>query len=120
MAAIQYAAEHDYDYVYKVDTDVFVLPEIFLKFVKTQVVDKNIDWMGSENKMYPAYLDPSIDFTDPANAADRQSELEPVGVQVRARQGVALREVHGCRAEQTTVRRREPRFGGRRARIHLE
>ena len=79
LAAIQYAAEHDYDYVYKVDTDVFVLPEIFLKFVKTQVVDKNIDWMGSENKMYPAYLDPSIDFTDPANAAIVKANSSPSG-----------------------------------------
>ena len=65
--------------MYKVDTDVFVLPEIFLKFVKTQVVDKNIDWMGSENKMYPAYLDPSIDFTDPANAAIVKANSSPSG-----------------------------------------
>ena len=79
LAAIQYAAEHDYDYVYKVDTDVFVLPEIFLKFVKTQVVDKNIDWMGSENKMYPAYLDPSVDFTDPANAEIVKANSSPSG-----------------------------------------
>ena len=79
LAAIQYAADHDYDYVYKVDTDVFVIPEIFLKFVKTQVVDKNIDWMGSENKMYPAYLDPSVDFTDPKNAEIVKANSSPSG-----------------------------------------
>ena len=83
LAAIRYAADHDYDYVYKVDTDVFVLPEVFLKFVKTQVVDKKIDWMGSENKMYPTFLDPSIDFTDPANAGIVKANSSPSGFKCR-------------------------------------
>ena len=79
LAAIQYAAEHDYDYVYKVDTDVFVIPEIFLKFVKTQVADKKIDWMGTENKMDFVSLDESVDFTDPKNAEIVKANSSPSG-----------------------------------------
>ena len=79
LAAIQYAAEHDYDYVYKVDTDVFVIPEIFLKFVKTQVADKKIDWMGTENKMDFVILDESVDFTDPKNAEIVKANSSPSG-----------------------------------------
>ena len=79
LAAIQYAAEHDYDYVYKVDTDVFVIPEIFLKYVKTQVADKKIDWMGTENKMDFAILDESVDFTDFKNAEIVQANSSPSG-----------------------------------------
>ena len=52
LGAIQYANDNGYDYVYKVDTDVFVLPSVFLRFVRTQVADNTLDWLGSENKMY--------------------------------------------------------------------
>ena len=43
------------------------------------MVDKKIDWMGSENKMYPAYLDPSVDFTDPKNAEIVKANSSPSG-----------------------------------------
>lgn len=81
LGAIEYANDNDYDYVYKVDTDVFVLPAVFLKFVKTQVVDKNVDWMGSENKMYPVqYIDPKlVDRSDPNNAKLIEENTTPSG-----------------------------------------
>ena len=76
LAAIQYAAE-TIDYVYKVDTDVFVLPGL-LKFVKTQVVQEHrLD--GEREQDVPAYLDPSIDFTYPANAAIVKANSSPSG-----------------------------------------
>ena len=54
LAAVQWAKDADYDYVYKVDTDVFMLPSKFIEFLKVNAIDKDVDWMGSENKMYRA------------------------------------------------------------------
>ena len=54
IAAVRWAKDAEYDYVYKVDTDVFMLPSKFIAFLKVNAIDKGVDWMGSENKMYRA------------------------------------------------------------------
>ena len=41
---------NDYDYFFKVDSDVFMMSE-FAAFLKRNAIDKGVDWMGSENKM---------------------------------------------------------------------
>ena len=52
LGAIQWAVDRDYDYVFKADTDVFVIPDVFLRYLKVNAIDEGVDWMGTENKMY--------------------------------------------------------------------
>ena len=53
VGAIGYAVNHDFDYVFKVDTDMLVLPRRFLSFLRSSVIERRVDWMGTVNKMRP-------------------------------------------------------------------
>ena len=50
IAAVRWAKDAEYDYVYKVDTDATPVQVHHAK----NAIDKGVDWMGSENKMYRA------------------------------------------------------------------
>lgn len=59
VAAILWGTANDYDYFFKVDSDVFMMPTKFMAFLKRNAIDKGVDWMGSENKMRETDENPS-------------------------------------------------------------
>ena len=59
VAAILWGTANDYDYFFKVDSDVFMMPTKFMAFLKRNAIDEGVDWMGSENKMRETDENPS-------------------------------------------------------------